>query len=466
MSHTRPQVILDPGHGGTVAYGGSTPYGFAPSGGGLPEKHVNLDLARRVAARLGSIAQLTRSGDTNLSLRDRAELAARSGARVLVSLHANAGGDGSRGSEVWLHERHARSSSELARDIDANLDRIGPTRGVFTGPLAVLDPEATGGCAACLVEADYLTDPHGRGRLTEARGLDALADAISSGIRTYLGRGAYGEARGLPNLRFGIGPEGQAIVVSTAATHMPTQITWIDHNDSDTMAGSYYDTVTIFDPSGQQVFHEPPLRNDDGLRPRERLARMVWWTPRVAGTHRICVRLNSGEYAIPEDTLDDNYLCTTAEVGTGSSGGTYQSRRFGAAIAARQVSAPLPGMQPRYRADQNFGTATFHGMVRPGLDFTNNFVWLVWPHRRHPDDPPAAVHADLTFEIFEVDPERNANAVAIDTQTNRVDLGEDQQHGFEYSRLTPQQDYYVRITFTDYSQTQDAGRVLWTNAYG
>lgn len=183
-----PQVILDPGHGGLERYGGSTP--------GPREKHVNLELARRVRDRLGPRAMLTRTGDVNVPLRERARLARRTGAGVLVSIHANSGRPGTHGSEVWVHERHDRRSVDLARHIEARLDRLGPSRGVFSGPLSVLDPSDTGGVAACLVEADYLSDPRGRARLDDPRGLDRLADAIADGVQRYLGRGRR-HARGL-----------------------------------------------------------------------------------------------------------------------------------------------------------------------------------------------------------------------------------------------------------------------------
>ena len=188
-ARVRPEVIIDPGHGGTQVFGGSSPLGVEPQG--LAEKHVNLELARRVAGRLGSVAQLTRDCDVNVPLRERARLAASSGARALVSIHSNAGSQGMRGSEVWLHERHDGRSAALGRAMHENLARVGPTRGLFQGPLAVLDPSDTGGVAACLVEADYLSDPQGRARLTSPGGLDGLADAIAGGVRGYLGHQTY-----------------------------------------------------------------------------------------------------------------------------------------------------------------------------------------------------------------------------------------------------------------------------------
>ncbi|MCA9697970.1 MAG: N-acetylmuramoyl-L-alanine amidase [Myxococcales bacterium] len=192
MQH-RGAVIIDPGHVGKQRYGGSSPLGVEPV-----EKQVNLDLARRVAARLGDVAQLTRSSDINVPLRERAQLAGRAGAKVLVSIHANSGEPGARGSEVWVHDAQEPRSVELAQAIHGQLERVGPTRGIYRGPIGVLDPRDTGGVAACLVEADYLSDPQGRERLTSARGLDQLADAIASGVRGYLDTGLDAGPYGAP----------------------------------------------------------------------------------------------------------------------------------------------------------------------------------------------------------------------------------------------------------------------------
>jgi hypothetical protein len=121
-------------------------------------------------------------------------------------------------------------------------------------------------------------------------------------------------------------------------------------------------------------------------------------------------------------------------------------------------------MRARYQWEQNFTTRPFEGMMRPGLDFTNSFIWLVWPHRRAESDPAPSVDVDLTFELFEQDP--STGAQPIDVETTRVQLVEDQKFGWEYSRLTPQQDYYVRISYVDYDPNGGAGRVMWAQGYG
>src|SRR6476659_9990650 len=76
-------VVLDPGHGGE---------GSGAMCGGVMEKDLTLDIARRVDRLLDSegIATLmTRMGDTFVSLADRAALANRARNCIFVSIHFN-----------------------------------------------------------------------------------------------------------------------------------------------------------------------------------------------------------------------------------------------------------------------------------------------------------------------------------------------------------------------------------------
>jgi N-acetylmuramoyl-L-alanine amidase len=76
-------VILDPGHGGQDS---------GAMCGGLLEKDLTLDVARRIDRLLDSegIATLmTRLGDTYVSLADRAAFANRVGSSIFVSIHFN-----------------------------------------------------------------------------------------------------------------------------------------------------------------------------------------------------------------------------------------------------------------------------------------------------------------------------------------------------------------------------------------
>lgn len=183
-------VVIDPGHGGSAPLGGSSPVGARGRDGAL-EKDVTLRLARRVAAHLQGThaAVLTRDGDVNVSLADRAKHAERSGARVFVSLHANAGRPDDHGCETWVHTRAGAASVGLARGVQQALAAVcGPDRGVKSADLAVLRAERLGrDTAACLVEVDFLSNPTREARLRDPRRLDAAARAIAGAVRAHLG---------------------------------------------------------------------------------------------------------------------------------------------------------------------------------------------------------------------------------------------------------------------------------------
>ncbi len=205
------RVIIDAGHGGQQPCGRSTAFGARGPGGTL-EKDVTLQLARRVAAHLGPIASLTRTGDVNLSLAERIALARERGAQVLVSLHANTGAVGERGAESWVHRKAGAPSRALAAAIQRGIVRLGgPDRGVRSGELALLAPERLGpNMAACVVEVDFLSDPQGERRLRDPAHLDALGRSIASGVRRYLGAHVTRQ-----------GPHAEAMVAGATVSSLP-----------------------------------------------------------------------------------------------------------------------------------------------------------------------------------------------------------------------------------------------------
>lgn len=170
-------VVIDPGHGGTTARGGSSPLG-----GGEREKDRTLQLARSIAANLGPSVRtrLTRDRDVNPTLAERASLARAAGASVFLSLHT-----GGRG-EAWVHPRAGGSSRDLAwmlqRELSLDSGRGGG--GVKAADLALLRPEAVGmTAAACLLE---LEDEGSSGDLHGGPGVDGLGRAIARAIHRYL----------------------------------------------------------------------------------------------------------------------------------------------------------------------------------------------------------------------------------------------------------------------------------------
>jgi N-acetylmuramoyl-L-alanine amidase len=185
LPRPRPLVLLDPGHGGKDP---------GISLGGVLEKDLTLDLARRVAARLPG-SRLTRQGDETLPL--EARLRQAQGASVLVSFHLT------QGSAVNLYLPKKRSLP-LAQNAEALLATLPPEQGTllkaYAGDprrLAALLEQAFSalGIVVAKAEGPYaLTDIAGAAVVLEV-GLDRLktlearnqvAGAVAQAIRAYL----------------------------------------------------------------------------------------------------------------------------------------------------------------------------------------------------------------------------------------------------------------------------------------
>jgi N-acetylmuramoyl-L-alanine amidase len=196
------QIIIDAGHGGSIRAGNSSAFG-ARGGSGTLEKDVTLDIARHVVARLGGRAALTRSTDANQPLGARAQKAARDGADVFVSIHANSGPPEASGPETFVHSRSGAASHRLAGCVQQALEalhgRYGSPNAPKPGPMAVLAPELVGArTAACLVEVDYLSHPRGEQRLRDPNERALIGAAIARAIEDHISTtstGYLGNAR-------------------------------------------------------------------------------------------------------------------------------------------------------------------------------------------------------------------------------------------------------------------------------
>ena len=118
-------VMIDPGHGGA---------GTAGAGAIYPpymEKSLTLDVANQLCAELnasGISAEMTRTGDTALSLPERAAIAKNSGAKLLVSIHFNASAAHDKsGCAVWtsMFGNHYKAGAECGYDIIMATEMIG-----------------------------------------------------------------------------------------------------------------------------------------------------------------------------------------------------------------------------------------------------------------------------------------------------------------------------------------------------
>jgi N-acetylmuramoyl-L-alanine amidase len=116
-------VVLDPGHGGEKE--------GAVGPGGVREKEVALQIARRVSARLkkqGGRVVLTRTGDVAVPLAQRAALANAERADLFVSIHLNAmpgaARSHARGVETYFLSADASDASATAVAARENADRL------------------------------------------------------------------------------------------------------------------------------------------------------------------------------------------------------------------------------------------------------------------------------------------------------------------------------------------------------
>ena len=187
-----PTVVIDPGHGGSTAVGGSSPNN-ASGPNGLVEKDVTLDLGRRVAAALAGRATviLTRTADENHSLSARARVAHDANADAFVSIHMNGWKDPRvDGSEAWIAKHAGESSRRLARSVlDGVVSVTGVRdRGVQQADFGVLLPvRHAARTAATLVEVAFLTNPEEAHRLESESYRQSIAQAIADGIVVQLG---------------------------------------------------------------------------------------------------------------------------------------------------------------------------------------------------------------------------------------------------------------------------------------
>jgi N-acetylmuramoyl-L-alanine amidase len=186
------KVVIDPGHGGLQAVGGSSPNN-AVGPNGLLEKSVTLDLALFAQLYLGGLGVecvLTRQTDVNLGLAARADVARRIQADAFVSIHFNASKNhDAQGTETWIHTRASAASRGLAAIVQAGA--VAETRyrdrGVKVNSFEVLNPAYHApGTAACLVELSFMDIATEEARLRDSTYKTKLANAVGQSIYGWL----------------------------------------------------------------------------------------------------------------------------------------------------------------------------------------------------------------------------------------------------------------------------------------
>jgi len=222
-------IVVDPGHGGAETGAIGT--------GGLQEKEVTLQIARRVAAAIPRVVAsrvvLTRDSDSAISLDDRTSLANHERAGLFLSLHANSSrAAGAHGSETYYlslessdrlaseaarrenqqtlgtgqvtatspsnpdldfilwdlaQSAHLNESSRLAEAIQNQLNVVSKTenRGIKQAPFRVL---AGATMPAVLVEVGFISHPEEEKQLRSATFQESVAEAIAKAVGEFFAK--------------------------------------------------------------------------------------------------------------------------------------------------------------------------------------------------------------------------------------------------------------------------------------
>ena len=174
-------VVLDPGHGGRDP---------GAVHGGVMEKDLNLAMAFRVRdylEEMGYRVVLTREDDSAVSLSERAAIARRANANVVVSIHHNAVENNTvaEGIETWYYdERHEmnRVFAEMMQREMVNSTGA-EDRGLFIGRRLTLLRNLS--MPACLVEVGFMTSGRERAQLVCPEYQQRIARGIANGVDAF-----------------------------------------------------------------------------------------------------------------------------------------------------------------------------------------------------------------------------------------------------------------------------------------
>ena len=172
-------VCIDAGHGGTdVGAVNETRY----------EKNDNLEVAKLMKKYLeeqGIKTIMTRDNDTNVSLRQRCNIANRKEADIFVSINRNSAEPGN-GIEIWTSNSKKKEDLSLANSILENLVnteiqenrgvKSGTVKGGFTDYYVLKNTKMT----SCLVELGFISDAKDNELFD--KNLDNYAKAMANGI--------------------------------------------------------------------------------------------------------------------------------------------------------------------------------------------------------------------------------------------------------------------------------------------
>ncbi|QGP93641.1 N-acetylmuramoyl-L-alanine amidase [Neomoorella glycerini] len=175
------KIGIDPGHGG------SDPGAVAASG--LQEKAVTLAVGlvlQQLLQEAGVAVVMSRTGDQDVSLADRAALFNREQVDLVISLHVNSAGTPEPNYASTFILAPGGQAEKLARLIQAEVVAATgwPDGGVRQANFYILRETAA---PAVLVEMGFISNPDTAAQLATPAVQQALARAIFRGLAAYLG---------------------------------------------------------------------------------------------------------------------------------------------------------------------------------------------------------------------------------------------------------------------------------------
>ncbi|MEN9999453.1 MAG: hypothetical protein RI922_2443 [Bacteroidota bacterium] len=183
-------VVIDPGHGG------SDPGHLSSNKNHLPEKDLNLLIAKKFGSYIEQNMKnvtiiYTRTDDSFPSLDDRVEKANNAKADYFISIHCNANARTNvHGTESHVHSMNSKKAVSLAKEFENEFTtRAGRhSRGVKDTDdrehsLQVLKYTTM---TSVLVECGFLTNEKEANYLNTTNGQDIIASAIYRGFRTTI----------------------------------------------------------------------------------------------------------------------------------------------------------------------------------------------------------------------------------------------------------------------------------------
>jgi N-acetylmuramoyl-L-alanine amidase len=171
-------IIVDAGHGGSDP--GAGEHTLSP----IPEKTINLSIAKELQIRLkakGAKVIMTRASDTFVDLDVRAAMAERNKVHLLVSIHANSIKNRHiNGTLVFVARNGSYKSNKVAQKIQASFINSNiKCRGIENQDFRVLAKHSR---PAVLVEAGFMTNSYDVKNLNNSWYRKKLATAIANGI--------------------------------------------------------------------------------------------------------------------------------------------------------------------------------------------------------------------------------------------------------------------------------------------